>query len=99
MANGDAGDIYAYNTAQRRVAKWLHQLVTYGYIGAKPISAGRLDNRMKSFAKANGIEVSSSHLYIPPEINSPLSTGFEAAKTSCGFTFSTFGFRKKPLSV
>lgn len=66
MANGDAGDLHAYNSAQRRVAKWLHQFLSQGFISAKPISAGRVDNKMKTFAKANGIAVSSTHLYITP---------------------------------
>lgn len=59
MANGDAGDMPALNSAQRKLVGWLRQLRVKGFISGNAISVGRNESRLVQYADLNNIELAS----------------------------------------
>lgn len=66
MTNGDGGGAI-YTTAQQKVIDMLHDITHLGYSKGKDFAVGRLENRMKNFARDNNIEIAGDSLYMGPK--------------------------------
>lgn len=64
MANGDAGDMGAANYVRDKILSIYRDIHFNRFTQQRDFAAGRIEPRMRNFAKENNIELSSQHFYM-----------------------------------